>query len=100
MNQNNGQGNEKWRMNGRLAIYAMAGFYLLTLAYQMIKVIPRSTGGMKMVMIVASIAFIAIGIAMMSYGLIYTWRNAKEIQKAWEEEAKQELEESSEEEEE
>ena len=34
MDENKMPENDGWKKNARLAIYAMAGFYLLTLAYQ------------------------------------------------------------------
>ena len=36
MDENKMPENDGWKKNARLAIYAMAGFYLLTLAYQML----------------------------------------------------------------
>lgn len=82
---NNGQGNERWRQNARLAIYVMAGFYLLTMAANMFKAIPTSTGANRIIMIVFSILFVIIGIGMMAFGLTATYRNAKKIQDEWKE---------------
>ena len=42
MDENKMPENDGWKKNARLAIYAMAGFYLLTLAYQMFRAISRS----------------------------------------------------------
>ena len=39
MDENKMPENDGWKKNARLAIYAMAGFYLLTLAYQMFRAI-------------------------------------------------------------
>lgn len=90
---NNGQGNERWRQNARLAIYVMAGFYLLTMAVNMFKVIPTSTGTNRIIMIVFSVLFVIIGIAMMGFGLTATYRNAKKIQDEWKEAEEQSTEE-------
>lgn len=88
----NGQGNERWRQNARLAIYTMAGFYLLVMAVNMFKVIPTSTGINRIIMIVFSILFVIIGIAMMGFGLTTTYRNAKKIQDEWKEAEEQDTE--------
>lgn len=82
---NSGQGNEKWRENARLAIYTMAGFYLLVMAANMFKAIPTSTGANRIIMIVFSVLFVIIGIGMMAFGLTATYRNAKKIQDEWKE---------------
>lgn len=82
MGNDNEQGNERWRMNARLTIYAMAGFYLLTLAYQMLKTISESNN--KGVIIVFAVLFIVAGIGMMSLGLIHAWRSAKEMKQTME----------------
>ena len=44
MDENKMPENDGWKKNARLAIYAMAGFYLLTLAYQMFRAISTSHG--------------------------------------------------------
>lgn len=41
MDENKMPENDGWKKNARLAIYVMAGFYLLTLAYQMFRAIPQ-----------------------------------------------------------
>lgn len=90
MENNDNKGNEKWRENGRLAIYIMAGVYLLTLVNSMIKEIPHSVGTTKIIMIVFSVLFAIIGVGMMGFGLYRTYRNAKKIQDGWKE-AEQEM---------
>ena len=53
MDENKMPENDGWKKNARLAIYAMAGFYLLTLAYQMFRAISTSHGNEQLVMIVS-----------------------------------------------
>ena len=55
MDENKMPENDGWKKNARLAIYAMAGFYLLTLAYQMFRAISTSHGNEQLIMIVATI---------------------------------------------
>ena len=55
MDENKMPENDGWKKNARLAIYAMAGFYLLTLAYQMFRAISTSHGNEQLVMIVATL---------------------------------------------
>ena len=68
MDENKMPENDGWKKNARLAIYAMAGFYLLTLAYQMFRAISTSHGNEQLVMIVATILFL-IGIFTPYYGV-------------------------------
>lgn len=99
MENNENKGNEKWRENGRLAIYVMAGFYLLTLVGNMMKAIPNSTGTSKIIMIVFSVLFAIIGVGMMAFGMYRTYRNAKKLHQSWKEmEENPEIEEKSDEE--
>lgn len=72
MDENKMPENDGWKKNARLAIYAMAGFYLLTLAYQMFRAISTSHGNEQLVMIVATILFLIVGV-----GLIAGYRNIK-----------------------
>lgn len=60
MDENKMPENDGWKKNARLAIYAMAGFYLLTLAYQMFRAISTSHGNEQLVMIVATILFLIV----------------------------------------
>ena len=62
MDENKMPENDGWKKNARLAIYAMAGFYLLTLAYQMFRAISTSHGNEQLVMIVATILFLIVGV--------------------------------------
>lgn len=98
--ENNGQGNERWRQNARVAIYVMAGFYLLTLAVDMFKAISKTTGSTHIIMIIFSILFTLIGGGMMVFGLTVTYRNAKKITDEWKEAENQPIEQMEENEEE
>lgn len=70
MDENKMPENDGWKKNARLAIYAMAGFYLLTLAYQMFRAISTSHGNEQLVMIVATILFLIVGVGLIGFGLI------------------------------
>ena len=72
MDENKMPENDGWKKNARLAIYAMAGFYLLTLAYQMFRAISTSHGNEQLVMIVATILFLIVGV-----GLIGVWTDRR-----------------------
>ena len=75
MDENKMPENDGWKKNARLAIYAMAGFYLLTLAYQMFRAISTSHGNEQLVMIVATILFLIVG-----FGTINVYKNMKKNQ--------------------
>ena len=77
MDENKMPENDGWKKNARLAIYAMAGFYLLTLAYQMFRAISTSHGNEQMIMIVATILFLIVGVGLIGFGLIVGYRNIK-----------------------
>ena len=70
MDENKMPENDGWKKNARLAIYAMAGFYLLTLAYQMFRAISTSHGNEQLVMIVATILFLIVGVGLIGFGTI------------------------------
>ena len=80
MDEKQPAGNEEWKKNARTAIYAMAGFYLLTLAYSMFKAIPSSHGNEQLIMIIFTIVFIITGLAMIGYSLTAGYRNIKKSQ--------------------
>ena len=52
---------EKVRNRGRMAIYSMAGFYLLYMAYKLSSGLPDSSGNTKILMIVFMVFFALIG---------------------------------------
>lgn len=78
-NKNESQGNEPWRKNVRVAIYTLAGVYLLTLAYDLFHAIETSKGNTQLIMIVATVLFTIIGIGMVIFGITVTYRNAKQL---------------------
>ena len=77
MDENKMPENDGWKKNARLAIYAMAGFYLLTLAYQMFRAISTSHGNEQLVMIVATILFLIVGVGLIGFGTINVYKNMK-----------------------
>ena len=80
MDENKMPENDGWKKNARLAIYAMAGFYLLTLAYQMFRAISTSHGNEQLVMIVATILFLIVGVGLIGFGTINVYKNMKNNQ--------------------
>lgn len=70
--------NEKARTRGRMAIYALAGVYLLYMAYSMFRELPYSAGSEKVLMIVFSILFILIGGGMVIMALYKGFKLSKE----------------------
>ena len=80
MDENKMPENDGWKKNARLAIYAMAGFYLLTLAYQMFRAISTSHGNEQLVMIVATILFLIVGVGLIGFGTINVYKNMKKNQ--------------------
>ena len=78
-NSQESQGNETWRRNVRVAIYGMAGIYLLSLAYNMFHAIERSRGNTQLIMIVATVLFTIAGLGMVIFCATVTYKNAKEI---------------------
>lgn len=71
MDENKMPENDGWKKNARLAIYAMAGFYL------MFRAISTSHGNEQLVMIVATILFLIVGVGLIGFGLIAGYRNIK-----------------------
>lgn len=91
--------NEKARTKGRMAIYALAGVYLLYMAYCMFRELPYSAGSEKILMIVFSILFTLIGGGMVIMALYKGYKLSKETTDAMrkiEEEKKASLEEEKE----
>lgn len=73
---------EKSRTKGRMAIYAMAGFYLLYMAYSMFQSLSTSTGNERILMIVFMIFFALVGAGMMIMGLVIGYKLSKETAEA------------------
>lgn len=66
-----------WKNNARPTIYAMAGFYLAYLSYQMFKQISVTSGSEQTIMIVFSILFAVIGVGGILFGLVTGYKNTK-----------------------
>lgn len=62
--------NENARNRGRMAIYAMAGVYLLFMAYNLFKELPYTSGNQTIFNIVFIIFFGVVGSAMVIMGLV------------------------------
>ncbi len=59
----------------RSAIYIMAGCYLILLDYSMIKDLPQSSGGERLLMMVFSFVFGVMSIGLMGFG-VYLYRKS------------------------
>ena len=66
------------RNRGRMAIYSMAGVYLLFMAYNMFKDIPASSGNEKILWIVFTVLFVIIGGGMVIMGVYMGYKMTKE----------------------
>lgn len=67
------------RNKGRSAIYAMAGFYLIYMAYQIFKNRADSAGGEYVAVMIAAVAFALVGGAMILFGLYNFYKIGKEM---------------------
>lgn len=65
------------RNRGRMAIYAMAGFYLLFMAYKLLTGLSTSSGNEKILMIVFMIFFAVVGGGMMVMGIVTGYKLSK-----------------------
>ena len=90
MDEKQPAGNEGWKKNARTGIYAMAGVYLLSLAYSMFKAISSSQGNEQIIMIVFSIIFTITGLGMIGFGLSAGYKNMKKSQEKKEDESNKE----------
>jgi hypothetical protein len=79
MEQKNPEEKDGWKNNARVAIYAMAGVYLLSLSYHMFKAISSTNGNEQLLMIVFTILFTIIGLGMVFFGIISGYKNRKEM---------------------
>ncbi|QOV18486.1 hypothetical protein INP51_10735 [Blautia liquoris] len=70
---------EGWKDNVRVAIYAMAGVYLLSLSYNMFRAISSSHGNEQLLMIVFTILFTVIGFGMVFFGIVSGYKNRKKM---------------------
>ncbi|MGN0244264.1 MAG: hypothetical protein ACI4CT_09420 [Lachnospiraceae bacterium] len=63
-----------WKNNVRRAIYMLAGVYLLFLAKNMVPEIANTSGTEHILMIVFSVFFLVIGVALVIYGIVSIMR--------------------------
>ena len=70
--------NDRAKYKGRMAIYAMAGVYLLAQAYYMYKDIPTSSGTDKILMSIFMVVFAVIGAGMVIMGVTKSYKAIKE----------------------
>ena len=80
--------NDRAKYKGRMAIYAMAGVYLLAQAYYMYKDIPTSSGTDKTLMSIFMVVFAVIGAGMVIMGVTKSYKALKEDYYATTDEAK------------
>ena len=83
--------NDRAKYKGRMAIYAMAGVYLLAQAYYMYKDIPTSSGTDKILMSIFMVVFAVIGAGMVIMGVTKSYKAIKEDYNAVPEEEKKDL---------
>lgn len=88
--------NDRAKYKGRMAIYAMAGVYLLAQAYYMYKDIPTSSGTDKILMSIFMVVFAVIGAGMVIMGVTKSYKAIKEDYNAVPEEKKEEASEGEE----
>ena len=69
--------NDRAKYKGRMAIYAMAGVYLLAQAYYMYKDIPTSSGTDKILMSIFMVVFAVIGAGMVIMGVTKSYKQSK-----------------------
>ena len=84
--------NDRAKYKGRMAIYAMAGVYLLAQAYYMYKDIPTSSGTDKTLMSIFMVVFAVIGAGMVIMGVTKSYKAIKEDYNAVPEEEKKDAE--------
>lgn len=69
-----------WKNRVRMAIYPMAGVYIISQAYHMVKALPTASGNEHTLMIVFSILFAVIGIGLIIFGFAGVKKNADHMQ--------------------
>ncbi len=83
---------DRAKNKGRMAIYTMAGFYLIYMSTRIFKGISQSSGGEKIVLILAMVLFAVIGAGLMiwatkkGYELVKQDKEALELSKKIKEE--------------
>ena len=81
--------NATWRNRARMAIYPMAGIYVIYQAYNTFREISVTSGNEQMLMIIFTILFAVLGLALIVFGLVGGYRNSVKMrQKKQQEEIK------------
>ncbi len=60
----------------RMAVYAMAGIYLLMMSYQMFQTL-STAGEEKLLMVIFMIVFVIVGIGLVGLGIYDMYKNSK-----------------------
>ncbi len=71
--------NQNMKSRGRSVIYAMAGFYLVYMAYQVFKNRADSSGGEYVAVMIGAAAFLVIGAGLIGFGLYMFYKIGKEM---------------------
>lgn len=71
-----------WRDKARMAIYAMAGIYLLILAYQMFGNL-ETAGDERVIMLVFIVIFVIVGGGLTVIGVVSSYRNVREVEREY-----------------
>lgn len=66
-----------WKNKGRSVLYAMAGFYLVYMAYQVFKNRADSAGGEYIAVMIGAAAFLVIGAGLIGFGLFMFYKLGK-----------------------
>ena len=82
--------NDRIRNKGRSAVYAMAGFYLLYLAYEVFKNRADNAGTEQILLLLSAAAFVLIGAGLIGFGLYNMQKVRKQERKALEEQSSRE----------
>lgn len=71
--------NQNMKSKGRSVIYAMAGVYLLYMAYQVWRNRAESSGGEYVAVMLGAAAFLVIGAGLIGFGLYMFYKIGKEM---------------------
>ncbi len=71
--------NQNMKNRGRSALYVMAGFYLVYMAYQVFKNRADSAGGEYVAVMIGAVAFLVIGAGLVGFGLHMFYKIGKEM---------------------
>lgn len=71
---------DRAREKGRLAIYSMAGFYLLYMAYSLYGGLSKNSGAEFIIAAIAMVVFVIAGAGLIIFGIKKGYRISKEEQ--------------------